>query len=98
MVNTRPSLSISAFRVWTVSIGRSAQELDEGEDEGEEDEEDEEGNKGNVGRELRFLAVGYSGDMKSSESSALMFRDPGEEMGLLKPGEIRLGTHSDSAV
>ena len=88
-VNTRSSSSIPAFRVWTVSIGLSAKESGEG--------EDEEGNKGDVGGELRLLAVGCSRTTKS-DNIVLMFRDPGEELGLPRPGEVRLGTHSDSAV
>lgn len=75
----------------------SAKESSEGEDEGDEDDEDDEGNKGDEGGELRLLAVGCSRDTKS-ENTVLMFRDPWEEAGLPRPGEIRLGTHTDSVV
>ena len=90
--NTRRSLSIPAFWGWIFSNGSAAKESDggkgEGEGEGEEDDEDEEVDKGDEGRELRPLAVGWSRDTKS-EYDILRFRDSGEEVGLLIPGEVR---------
>ena len=86
--NNRSPLSILAFGVWTFSIGLSAKESGEGEDD-----------KGDEGGELRLSAVGCSRDTKSENTVFKMFRDPREEVGLpTRPGEVRLGTHSDCAV